>query len=304
MKIRIGTRGSPLALWQANWVAARLRELAGVDVEIIEIRTEGDERRESIAGLNSQGVFTKEIQRALLDHQVDLAVHSLKDLPTEPTPGLVLAAVPQREQCGDTLISRDGASFDQLKVGAVIGTGSARRRAQLLSARPDLVMADVRGNVDTRLRKLREGQYDALVLAQAGLLRLGLADQITEVLPKSLILPAVGQGALGLETREDDVATRAALEPLDDAVTHRCVLAERSLLAALRGGCLAPVGAWARVEDNALRLSAVVLSVDGRARLVAELAGVLDEPIQLGERAAGDLIEQGAAALIAASRTG
>jgi hydroxymethylbilane synthase len=215
-QVRIGTRGSPLARWQAEWVAARLAE-SGVDVVLVPIATQGDiQQRGPIGEIGTLGVFTKEIQRALLDRQVDLAVHSLKDLPTEPVEGLCLAAVPKRGPHGDVLISREGQSFAELPPGATIGTGSSRRRSQLWHARPDLKMLDVRGNVDTRLRKLQEGQYDALVLAEAGVTRLELRQHITEVLPQSLILPAVGQGALGLETRVDDERTRHLLSALDD----------------------------------------------------------------------------------------
>jgi len=216
--------------------------------------------------------------------------------------GLCLAAVPPREEAGDALLSRDGRPFDELPSGARIGTGSVRRRAQLWHARPDLEMLDVRGNVDTRLRKLDEGQFDALVLAEAGLRRLGQADRITQVLPMSLILPAVGQGALGLETRADDAVARSCLAVLDDAATHAGVLAERALLAALRGGCLAPVGAWGRVIDGRLQLDAVVLSGDGRRKIAADTAGVPDDAAALGRQVADALLAQGAAELIREQR--
>lgn len=307
MRIRLGTRGSQLALWQANWVATQLRELSNAVVEIVEIRTEGDRRHDTISGLGAPGVFTKEIQQALLSGEADLAVHSLKDLPTEVVPGLHLAAVPRREATADSLLSRSGRGFHDLPKGSIIGTGSTRRRAQLLHARPDLVMADIRGNVDTRMRKLQEGQYDALLLAQAGLNRLGFAEHITEVLSHDLVLPAVGQGALGLETRADDAATIKAIALLNDAATHTAVLAERALLAALRGGCLAPVGALAQCSPRGeLHLSAVVLRPDGSERLIAAAAvdSKFQHPlaVQLGERVAEDLLRQGAATLIDAAR--
>ena len=301
--LRLGTRASPLARWQAEWVAARLRE-SGVEVELVLISTQGDQNQTAPVGeIGTFGVFTKEIQRALLDGRIDLAVHSLKDLPTEPVEGLCLAAVPPREAAGDALLSRDGRPFEELPPGARIGTGSVRRRAQLWHARPDLEMLDVRGNVDTRLRKLDEGQFEALVLAEAGLRRLGLADRITQVLPKSLILPAVGQGALGLETRNDDAAAKSCLAVLDDAATHASVLAERALLAALRGGCLAPVGAWGRVSGGRLQLDAVVLSGDGRRRVAAEASGAPEEAESLGRQAADALLAQGAAEMIRAQRS-
>jgi len=226
----------------------------------------------------------------------------LKDLPTEATAGLCLGAVPKRGPISDVLVSRGGESFDELPKGAVLGTGSIRRQAQLLRARPDLIMKDIRGNVDTRLTKLEPGQYDAVVLAEAGLTRLGLKDRITQVLPRSLILPAIGQGALGLETRQDDETTREAVEALNDSESHASVLAERSLLAALRGGCLAPVGAWGRMEEGKLRLDAVVLSPDGKQALHACGSNAMDQAEVLGRSVAEQLLQQGAARLIEASR--
>jgi hydroxymethylbilane synthase len=298
----LGTRASPLARWQADWVAARLAE-RGQDVELVPLSTRGDrEQAGPIGAMGGQGVFTKELQRALLADEIDLAVHSLKDLPTDAVAGLVLAAVPPRGAAGDVLVSRKARSWEELPAGAVIGTGSLRRRTQLWHARADLKMEDVRGNVDTRLRKLDEGQYDALILAEAGLERLGLADQITQVLPKSLMLPAVGQGALGLEARADDRRTLDALAPLDDPETHGAVLAERALLATLRGGCLAPIGAWGRVADGRLSLSGVVLSLDGAKRLAAEAVGDLADAVALGRSVAAELLSRGAGEFIAASR--
>ncbi len=302
-RIRLGTRASPLARWQADWVAARLQE-SGVAVEMILISTQGDQQQSGpIGAIGTQGVFTKEIQRALLDGRIDLAVHSLKDLPTEVVSGLCLAAVPPREAPGDALLSRDGQLFESLPDDARIGTGSPRRRAQLWNVRPKLNMLDVRGNVDTRLRKLDEGQFDALVLAESGLKRLGLADRVTQILPKSFMLPAVGQGALGLETRQDDRVTREIVAALDHPPTHAAVLAERSLLATLRGGCLAPVGAWGReASDGRLQLGGVVLSVDGEQRLFAEASQPLHSAVELGRSVAQSLIAQGAADLIQSSR--
>jgi hydroxymethylbilane synthase len=269
----------------------------------VPLSTRGDrEQAGPIGAMGGQGVFTKELQRALAAGEIDLAVHSLKDLPTDAVAGLVLAAVPPRGAAGDVLVSRKVRSWEELPAGAVIGTGSLRRRTQLWHARADLKMEDVRGNVDTRLRKLDEGQYDGLILAEAGLERLGLAGQITQVLPKSLMLPAVGQGALGLEARADDRRTLDALAPLDDPETHAAVLAERALLATLRGGCLAPIGAWARVAEGRLSLSGVVLSLDGAKRLAAEAAGDLADAVALGRSVAAELLSRGAGEFIAASR--
>jgi hydroxymethylbilane synthase len=301
--LKIGTRGSPLARWQAEHVAARLREL-GVDVELVFIATAGDVKSQPLGEIGGQGLFTKEIQRALLAEQVDIAVHSLKDLPTAPVEGLVLGAVPEREEPGDVLVARTADNLSSLPRSARLGTGSLRRKAQLLNLRPDLNVLDIRGNVDTRLRKLDDGEYDAIVLAEAGLTRLGLESRITQVLPRNLLLPAVGQGALGIEIRSADTRARQAVASLDDPTTHAAVLAERSLLAELRGGCLAPIGAWARLENDQLRLDAVVLSVDGHTRLEASAASSLNEAADLGIRVARRLRDQGSDELIAASRVG
>ncbi|MHB8969677.1 MAG: hydroxymethylbilane synthase [Pirellulaceae bacterium] len=296
--IRLGTRGSALARWQADWVAEQLRS-QGIEVAMVLITTQGDVRSGPIGAIGSQGVFTKEIQRALLDERVDLAVHSLKDLPTEPVEGLVLAAVPPRERPGDALVTNGVSDFASLATGARVGTGSMRRRAQLLHMRPDLQMTDIRGNVDTRLRLLDAGEFAAIVLAEAGLTRLGLAHRITQVLPKEWMLPAVGQGALGLETRTADQRTRDIVGLLDDAETHAAVLAERAVLATLRGGCLAPVGTWGRVVEGTLLLDGVVLDPLGTRRLVAQAAGPPQAAVTIGQQVAAQLLDQGAAELIA-----
>lgn len=301
MRLRIGTRASPLARWQANWVAAELRR-AGAEVELVPIATSGDRDQGPIGAIGTAGVFTKEIQRALLDGRIDLAVHSLKDLPTEPVPGLILTAVPRRAAPWDVLISSPGRTLDDLPPQAVVGTSSLRRRAQLWHLRPDLDLRDIRGNVDTRLRKLRQGDFDALILALAGLERLGLADQASGVLGPPQLLPAVGQGALGLETRADDQPSRGQLEALNDPESFQAVAAERAMLAALRGGCLAPVAAWARIESGRLVLSGRVLSHDGTQRLDASAASDPQQATALGHAVADQLLDQGAAELIESSR--
>lgn len=325
--LRLGTRGSQLARWQAEWVTAELQQ-RGHTVELVEVATQGDiDRTRSIEAIGSQGVFTKAIQQALLAGEVDLAVHSLKDLPTVPVDSLMLAAVPTRESPADALVVGRGArseerEFDERGIVGVsigsdplealsrlpqqarIGTGSLRRQAQLRHARPDLLVAEVRGNVETRLRKLDEGQFDAIVLAEAGLRRLGLADRIAHLLPFNVMLPAVGQGALGIECRRDDHETLAALALLNDPATLAAVMAERALLAHLCGGCMAPVGALAAVEGRALKLQAVVLSADGSQRLFANDAGTPHEASDVGRRVADALLAQGAAELIAGSRAG
>jgi hydroxymethylbilane synthase len=290
-----------LAQWQAQWVAARLGEL-GVEVELVPITTSGDRDQTPIGAGEGRGLFTKELQRELSAGRIDLAVHSLKDLPTDEAPGLALTAVPQRAPAGDVLVAAKCAALDELPRGAVVGTGSLRRRAQLLHVRGDLRVQDIRGNVDTRLRKLDSGQYDAILLAEAGLRRLGMADRITQALPMSVVLPAAGQGALGLETRSDDAAARQALAPLDHAPTHSAVLAERAMLAALMGGCLAPIAAYGQVEGDRLQLTARVLSADGARKIEAERTAAPAEAVELGRRVAEDLLAQGAAALIAAAR--
>ena len=299
--LRLGTRGSPLALWQAKWVAARLGEL-GAQVELVLITTGGDVTSQPISATGEQGLFTKEIQRALLDDRADLAVHSLKDLPTESVAGLMLASVPRRAAPGDVLVSNVASSLDELTAGARIGTGSRRRQSQLLHARSDLQVEEIRGNVDTRLRKLDEGQYDGILLAEAGLRRLGLENRITQQIPLNVMLPAIGQGALGIESRENDLTTLAAVAQLDDAHSHQAVSAERAMLSELRGGCLAPVGAWGRVEQETLVLDGVVLSMDGTIRLEARVEGAPEQADLLGRQAAQDLLASGAAELIAGSR--
>lgn len=285
-------------------MAGRLEE-GGVQVELVSISTAGDRQQQGpIGDMGGQGVFTKEIQRALLDRRVDLAVHSLKDLPTEKVEGLCLAAVPERASAGDVLVCRKAASLDELAPHCVVGTGSLRRRSQLLHARPDLKTKDIRGNVETRVKKLDEGQYDALILAEAGLRRLGLAEHITQILPPSVILPAVGQGALGLETRVDDEVTRSALQRLDHLATHAAVKAERTMLHTLKGGCLAPIAAWGRLEEESLVLTGRVLCPDGTKMIEAVQNGEMDTAESLGQSVAESLIAQGATELIRASRRG
>jgi hydroxymethylbilane synthase len=301
MQLRLGTRASLLARWQADWVTAQLRQ-RGLDIELIPITTSGDRQQSASGPISGTGVFTKEIQRELLEGRIDLAVHSLKDLPTEVVPGLVLAAVPERAPVADALICVRFDSLAGLPPGAVVGTGSLRRRAQLLHFRDDLEMREIRGNVDTRIRKLREGHYEAIVLAQAGLDRLGLTTHITKILPLDLMLPAVGQGALGIEARRDDTATLEALACLDHAPTHSAVTAERAMLAALHGGCMAPIAAWGRFEGEQLVLTGRVLDQAGTRKLEATQSGPAEDAEALGQTVAEILAKQGAAELIAEAR--
>lgn len=300
--IRIGTRSSQLALWQANWVREQL-EHQGHAVELVKISTKGDVTQSSLSIVGGQGAFTKEIQNALLDDRVDLAVHSLKDLPTFRVDGLKLASVPPRESTLDCLIARESSTFQQLPAGSRIGTGSTRRAAQLLAWRPDIRIEDIRGNVDSRLKKLDEGQYDAIVLAAAGLHRLGLYARVTQELPQDRVLPAVGQGALGLECRTEDTTTQAAVQALNDPATQACVVAERHILFRLAAGCLAPVAAQGTVQGETLKLRARVLSNDGSRQVDAATTGGIEAAEGVAEELAQQLIDAGAEELIAQSRS-
>jgi hydroxymethylbilane synthase len=299
--VRIGTRGSPLARWQAGWVAERLRALhPGLEVVLVEIKTHGDrDRNTPLAQIGGLGLFTKEIQRALVDREVEVAVHSLKDLPTRGPAGLTLGAVPEREELADALIAPRHRTLDALPDGARVGTGSLRRRSQLLHLRPGLKVVGLRGNVETRLNQALEGKLDAVVLAEAGLRRLGLERHVTERLGPPRFLPAVGQGALGIECRADDGPTLARLAPLDHPATHRAVRAERRALAELEGGCMIPLGAWGRdLDDASLALDVAVFDPDGLARAFVSLTGPRDDPDALGLRVAQALRDQGAERLL------
>ena len=299
--IRIGTRGSALARWQANWTAQALAEL-GVETEIVLIKTTGDVTTGPLGEIGGVGLFTKAIQQALFEQQVDVAVHSLKDLPTEKSPGLAVTATPSRASNADALVCSSATSLKELASGARIGTGSVRRKAQLLHYRSDFEVLDIRGNLDTRLSKLDEGEYDAIILAAAGLIRMGWEERISAIIPADIMLPAIGQGALGLETRAQDKRAREIIGQLNDTSTFQAVTAERALLAALRGGCLAPVGAQAIVED-ALKIDAVVLSADGKTRISTHVEGDPNHAATLGEQAAKQLLDQGAEKLIAGVRS-
>jgi len=313
--LRIGTRASALARTQAGWVAGRLQAL-GLETTIETISTSGDHHADvPIAAIGRDGVFVRELERALLEDRIDVAVHSLKDMPTAETAGLTIASVPPRATAFDALVSAPGTTLATLPPGAIVGTSSVRRIAQVRHGRPDLVAVPVRGNVDTRLRKLEAGECHALVLAAAGLERLGLAGLITELLRPPTFWPAVAQGALGVQVRDDDARSRDAVVLLDDAETHAAVVAERACLAALAGGCLAPIGGWARREGGALVLGACVLDDDpsGVRRLMAEArtetagddakVSMLDACRSLGVAVAADLGAQGAGTMLEKART-
>lgn len=298
--LRIATRGSKLALWQADHVAALLRPLLEPrPVELVIVQTTGDRVQDrSLNVIGGQGAFTKEIQQAVLDDRADVAVHSLKDLPTQPVPGLVLAATPPRAAVQDAFVSVKYRRFDDLPEAATLATGSLRRRAQLLHRRPDLRLVDMRGNVETRLRKMHEQGLDGMILALAGLERLGLADQVAEVLPEEWMLPAVGQGALGVECRAEDAQTRAVLERINHRDTYLAVLAERAFLRALGGGCLVPIAALGQVHGNDLHVQGMVCSPDGSRRIAAAVSGAADDAEPLGGRLAERLLHLGARDLL------
>lgn len=299
--IRLGTRASKLAMWQSNWVKSQLEKL-GHSVELIQIKTEGDVTAGPLAQIGGQGLFTKQLQIALLEEQIDLAVHSLKDLPTEDHPDLTVAAVPKREDTADAFVSNRFASLEELPDKAAIGTGSVRRAAQLKHLRSDLEIRDIRGNVDTRLKKLDGGNFDAIILAAAGLKRLGLEHRIAHFFEPDQLLPAVGQGALGLETRKFDIATVSIVRQLSDPDSYHRAFAERSMLKTLFAGCLAPVGASTTAVSvngsSRLTLTGVVLSIDGTERLQSTDTLPLEESIKLGKMVANQLLEQGADRLL------
>lgn len=302
----IGSRGSKLALWQAEWVRARLGSLhpqLSVVVEII--KTSGDVLKDApLAVIGGKGVFTKELEEALLDRRIDLAVHSLKDLPTILPGGLTIAAITEREDTRDALVLRAGVAFEapslkHLPEGAVVGTSSPRRLAQLKHLRPDVRIKDLRGNVDTRLRKLDRGDYDAVILAAAGLRRLGLAERISASLSTEEMLPAVGQGALAIETRSDDSYALKLLAPLDHTPTRAACTAERSLLRSLGGGCQLPIAAHAVVVENHLRLEGLVAAINGEVMIREALEGAATEAHELGETLGKRLLKRGAQSLLA-----
>jgi hydroxymethylbilane synthase len=302
--LRLGTRGSALATTQSRSVADLVRGRLGRDVELVPVATEGDLTSAPLAQLGGAGVFVSALREAVLDGRVDLAVHSLKDLPTEPCPGIALAAVPNREDPRDVVVARDGLTLGELPHGSRVGTGSPRRAAQLHALGLGLDVTDVRGNVDTRIGRVRSGEYDAVVLARAGLARLGRLDEATEVLDPLQMLPAPGQGALAVECRSDDPGLVAALAALEEAPTRAAVTAERAVLATLEGGCSAPVGALAEVvegdDGDELWIRAVALSHDGTLSVRMSASGDPADAAGVGTRLAGEMLADGAAELTAA----
>jgi len=303
--LTVGTRGSALALAQSGAVAAVLAESAGAVSDLVRIKTEGDVNTGPLASIGGTGIFVTALRTALLDGRVDVIVHSYKDLPTAAADGLTVAAVPDREDPADALCAREGLTLDQLPAGATVGTGSPRRAAQLLRRRPDLTVEPIRGNVDTRLRMVTGGGLDAVVLAVSGLARLGRTAAITERLGPDVMLPAPAQGALAVECRSADAAAAwfaDALRALDSTPTRAAVTAERSLLATLEAGCIAPVGAQAVVRDGALTLDGVVLAVDGSDEIRARITGPVGRAGVLGRGLAEGMLSSGAADLLGAIR--
>ncbi|HEY4087489.1 MAG TPA: hydroxymethylbilane synthase [Bryobacteraceae bacterium] len=296
----IGSRGSQLALWQANHIKSRL-EARGVETRIEIIRTTGDKITDSpLHKVGGKGLFTKEIEEALLDKRIDLAVHSLKDLPTELPKGLTIAAIPKREDQRDAMV---GGKLRDLKFGARVGTSSLRRIAQLRRIRPDLDIQSIRGNVDTRIGKVEKGEFDAIVLAAAGLRRLGWGNIISETFRPDIMCPAVGQGALAIETLEHSAALEACA-PLDDPWTRLPVSAERAMLSELGGGCQVPIGAFATLENTDMFLTGAVFSPDGAAMIRYTATGECTKPAELGRAVAKVLLERGARAILEASHAG
>ena len=294
--LRIGTRGSMLAKWQAESVRKQLFAATGMEAEIVIIKTSGDKMQQApLTQIGGKGIFIKELEEALLEESIDLAVHSVKDLPTDLPSRLIFPAVCRRDDVRDCLV---GSTLANLRQRARVGTSSLRRQAQLKHLRPDLDLRDLRGNVDTRLRKVESGEYEAVMVAKAGLDRLGLSQRISEVLSPDVCMPAVGQGAIAVECRLKDTEAAGLLAPLDDAETRTAILAERALLSALQGGCQVPMGAWARIERNELLLDACVCSVDASQYVKERATAPPDQAAQLGEHMARVLLEAGAQSIL------
>lgn len=293
--IRIGTRGSPLAVWQAEWVRSRLVALhSQYKVELAKIKTTGDKILDvPLAQVGGKGLFVKEIETALLEGRIDLAVHSMKDMPADIPPGLCIGVVPERENPLDILIARNGHAFEDLPHGARLGSSSLRRGAQVRYIRPDITVHPLRGNLDTRIRKLQTEGLDAIILAAAGVKRLGLEARITQYLPESIMLPAIGQGALAIEVREDEDATRQLIAPMDHRETRLAVESERAFLSRLEGGCQVPIAAHAKIAGGDIELTGLVAEVDGSVLLRDTITGSVDKHKELGVELANQLLEQG-----------
>lgn len=300
----IGTRGSKLALWQAEYIADRLRkQYHGLEVKLKHIVTTGDKIVDvPLAKIGGKGLFTKELEVAMLNREIDLAVHSLKDMPTELPAGLILTAITERADPYDALVSHRYHSIDELPQGAILGTSSLRRKAQLLHYRPDLVIRDLRGNLDTRLRKLDEGQFDGIILAAAGLKRLGWGEKIRQLLSTEICLPAVGQGALAIEIRQSDDHVRRMLEFLNDEASQVATTAERAFLQTVEGGCQVPVGVFGHLVSNELKLEAIIASLDGKILLRQQNQGSKKQAFAIGRDLAEQMLKLGGRHILAAIR--
>jgi hydroxymethylbilane synthase len=297
--LRIGTRGSLLAKWQAEFVRKQLFAGAGVEAEIIIIKTSGDKLQGApLSQIGGKGIFIKELEEALLEETIDLAVHSVKDVPTDTPSRLMFPAVCRREDVRDCLVGANGATLASLRTGARVGTGSLRRQAQLRRLRPDLDVRDLRGNVDTRLRKVESGEYEAVMLSKAGLDRLGWSARITETMSPEVFLPAVGQGAIAVECRLKDTEAAELVGGLDDAESRTAIIAERALLSALHGGCQVPLGAWARIERGELVMEACVCSIDGVQYIKQRATAAPEQAAELGGHMATLLMEAGAQSIL------
>lgn len=293
-KIRLGTRGSQLALWQANHIKEKLEETYGLEVEIIKIKTQGDKILDvALAKVGGKGLFVKELEEALLAKKIDFAVHSMKDVPVLLPEGLHITAITKREDPRDVFISKNFNSLNELPLGSKVGTSSLRRQCQLLALRCDLKVEVLRGNVETRIRKMLDGQYDAVILAYAGVKRLGLTEYVKEVISDELSLPAIGQGALGIECRIDDKEMNEILQFLNDDDTSLCVRAERAFLRVLEGGCQVPIGAYAKINDNKLIIKGLVGSLDGKRVIKDTISGYKHDSEALGETLAKIILEKG-----------
>lgn len=303
-EIVVGSRESRLAMWQANWVVERLRELnQDYSYRIVGIRTQGDNILDvALSKIGDKGLFTKELELAMLQGKIDLAVHSMKDLPTRLPEGLVIGAVCRREYPGDVLISREGLKLEELPPGAVIGTSSLRRRAQLLRYRSDLTMVNLRGNINTRLRKLDEEKLDATILAYAGVRRMGWDYRITQIIPFELCLPAVGQGSVGVEVRADDNEIRKLVEKIDHFESRCAITAERALLKTLEGGCQIPIGALGDIENGNLHLKGMVASLDGVQLVSSSITGSTGAALEIGVKLAEKLLDLGAGEILSKVR--
>jgi len=300
LKIRIGTRKSKLALWQANFIASELKKhFSGLEVELVKITTKGDKILDvPLAKVGGKGLFVKEIEEAILRNEIDIAVHSLKDVPTYFPEGLGLVAITKREDPRDAFLSVKYNSFEELPKGAVVGTSSLRRKVQLKMKRPDLKIEDLRGNVDTRIKKLEEGQYDAIILAYAGLKRLGLEEKVKQVFSPEFMIPAVAQGFLGIEARINDVETLKIVSVLNDKESEIRATAERAFLKTLEGGCQVPLAGYSEIKEGRLKITGFVSDIEGKKVFKDFVEGVPSEAEDLGTELANKILQQGAKAVL------